>query len=183
MNILSFLGANGLMIAFFVFDIILILAAIGISIWFYIKYLRQHKSGETSNNKVEKIDDDTYIIETNDELASENEDEQPEQKINRVEHSASQIAEINEPSTQELKSKTVVHNNEVEKPKAKIVKKEEIENFVVVDGVKKTKTEPEKKKLLNRGTNAYQDSSNFFDNIKKEQEQTAETSKKKKNNS
>lgn len=179
MNIFNFLGANALMIGFFVFDIILILCAIGISIWFYVKYLKQNKNKiqQEQNKNIEKIDDDTYIIETNEDFDEEQTDAVQEQKTNRVEHFASQIAEINEPSTEELKAKTVVKNKEVEMPKKKTVKKEEIENFVVVDGVKKNKTNAEKTKSVNHGANAFKNSTNFLDNIKNEQVQTDKNKK------
>ena len=62
-------------------------------------------------------------------------------------------------------------------PKKKTVKKEEIENFVVVDGVKKNKTNAEKTKSVNRGANAFKNSTNFLDNIKNEQVQTDKNKK------
>ena len=82
MNIFNFLGANALMIGFFVFDIILILCAIGISIWFYVKYLKQNKNKiqQEQNKNIEKIDDDTYIIETNEDFDEEQSDVVKKQK-------------------------------------------------------------------------------------------------------
>ena len=70
MNIFkSVLCANGVMITFYVFDVLLILSAIGLSIWFYIKYgkprSQNYKNNQQSQmNNVEKIDDDTYVIDT-----------------------------------------------------------------------------------------------------------------------
>jgi hypothetical protein len=177
----SLLCQNGAMITFYVFDVILILCAIGISIWFYIKYVKPQKDKkvqETELKSVEKIDDDTYIIETDAENSVETPVEEEQPKTNRVEHFANQISEINEPSTNELKSNTVVVNKTIEMPEKKIVKKEEIENYVIIDGVKKEKTESEKKKSLNHGANAFKNSTNFLKSINDEQDDNVKSSKK-----
>lgn len=188
MNIFkSVLCANGVMITFYVFDVLLILSAIGLSIWFYIKYgkprSQNYKNNQQSQmNNVEKIDDDTYVIDTDNTEATPEFNtevyEQPEEpETNVIEKFATQITEINEPLTNELKSNTVVMNKLVEEPEPKIVKKDEIENFVMLDGVKKTLTEPEKKKTFNRGANAFQDSTNFLNSIKEEQSMDTKPSK------
>lgn len=172
MSINSLLCQNVVMITFYVFDVILILCAIGIAVWFYLKYVKPQKAikeQEKELQSVEKIDDDTYIIETNVEQNEVVDESEVQPKSNRVEHFVNQITEINEPSTSELKSNTVVINKQVEKPAKKQVKKEEIENFVIIDGVKKEKTEPEKIKSVNRGTNAFKNSTNFLNSIKEEQ--------------
>ena len=57
-------------------------------------------------------------------------------------------------------------NHEVEQPVKKVVKKEEINNFVMIDGVKKQKSESEIEKSFNRGTNAFKNSTNFLNTIK-----------------
>lgn len=168
--------ANGLMIGVYVFDAILILTAIGLSVWFYKKYGKSRSNGyqnQRQQTNVERIDDDTYVINPESDLVPEMIDEYeqvPEQpQTNVVEKFATQITEINEPLTNELKSNTVVMNKPVEVAEKKIVKKEEIENFVMLDGVKKTLTEPEKQKTFNRGANAFTNSTNFLNSIKEEQ--------------
>ena len=56
--------------------------------------------------------------------------------------------------------------------------KEEIENFVMVGGEKKTKTEEEIATSVNRGTNAFKNATNFLNTIKSEQSDESLSSKK-----
>lgn len=162
--------ANGVMIFCYILDVVLILAAIGLFLWYYLKTSKaQNKNGvkkDANQSDVEKINDDTYVLPSEEVVAVEEIDEEPVQKDNAVEHFANQIAGISEPHTNELKSSAVIVNHEVEQPVKKIVKKEEIQNYVMVDGVKKEKTESEKKQAFNRGSNAFQNSTNFLNTIK-----------------
>lgn len=166
----NYLGAvNGVMIFCYILDVVLILAAIGLFVWYYIKNSKKNQGSKnvTENNQpsdVEKINDDTYVIAKDEEI--EPVVEEPVQQDNAVEHFTNQLAGINEPVATELKSTAVIVNHEVEQPVKKVVKKEEINNFVMIDGVKKEKTESEKVQSLNRGTNAFKNSTNFLNAIK-----------------
>ena len=60
----------------------------------------------------------------------------------------------------------------------KPVAKDEIENFVVVGGEKKTKTEEEIATAANRGTNAFRNATNFINTINSEQKDDKLSSKK-----
>ena len=163
---------NTFMIAFFVFDAVLILAAIGLVAWYYIKTKNANPKSTSKRERpikasdVEKIDDDTYVIAT---------DEQPAepvveiQKDNAVEHFVNQISDINEETNNEHSSNAIVVKHEVEQPVKKIPKKDEIHNYVMVGGVKKEKTETEKIATQNRGTDAFKNSTNFLNIIKEEQ--------------
>ena len=157
--------ANAVMIFCYILDIVLILAAIGLFVWFYVKNSKkqQAEKQEKAVSDVEKINDDTYVIQ-----AEEVEPvvEEPVQQDNAVEHFSNQLAGISEPHTTELKSTAVIVNHEVEQPVKKIVKKEEIQNYVMIDGVKKEKSENEKVKSFNRGTDAFKNSTNFLNTIK-----------------
>ena len=59
-----------------------------------------------------------------------------------------------------------------------MVAKDEIENFVMVGGEKKTKTEEEIDKSVNRGTDAFKNATNFLNTIKSEQASENLSSKK-----
>lgn len=169
MNILKSIlcESNGIMIFCYVLDVVLLVAALTLFIVYNVKSSksRQKKSNyHPSQESIEKINDDTYVIEAD----SEEEQLEPVQRDNAVEHFVNQISDINEPTTNELKSNAVIVNHQVEAPVKKLVKKEEIENFVMIDGVKKVKTEPERIKAVNRGTNAFHNSTNFLNTIKNE---------------
>lgn len=169
MNMLSnLICANAVMIFCYVLDVILILAAIGLFVWYYVKNSKkqkeERKNSQPSQSDVEKINDDTYVIARDEEYTPVV--EEPIQKDNAVEHFSNQLAGISEPHTSELKSTAVIVNHEVEQPVKKIVKKEEIQNYVMIDGVKKEKTENEIEKSFNRGTNAFKNSTNFLNTIK-----------------
>ena len=137
----SLLGANAVMIFCYVLDVILILAAIVLFVWYYAKNSKKNgkvkKSSEKVASDVEKINDDTYVLQKEEEYEAVV--EEPVQSDNAVEHFSNQLAGINEPVTTELKSTAVIVNHEVEQHTKKIVKKEEIDNFVMIDGVKKEK--------------------------------------------
>lgn len=155
---------NGLLIV----DGILFLLAAGLIVAHFIitskkKNVKENNIQETN---VSKVDDDTYLIETEKEepVATEYEND------NNVVHFVNQITDINEELNNELNANTVVVNHEVEQHVSKPVRKEEIANFVEVAGEKKVKTEEEIATSANRGTNAYKNATNFFNTIKTEQE-------------
>ena len=56
--------------------------------------------------------------------------------------------------------------------------KDEIENYVMVGGEKKTKTDEEIATTVNRGTNAFKNATNFVNTIKSEQASDSLSSKK-----
>ncbi|MBR7172793.1 MAG: hypothetical protein IKD36_03285 [Clostridia bacterium] len=176
-------AANGVMIFCYILDVILILAAIGLFVWYSMKNSRtaqgSKKKADPAQTDVEKINDDTYVIAKDEEV--EPVVEEPIQQDNAVEHFSNQLAGINEPVASELKSTAVIVNHEVEQPVKKVVKKEEINNFVMIDGVKKEKTESEKEQSFNRGTNAFKNSTNFLNTIKEasneEEKKTAQPKK------
>ena len=164
-------ATDGLMIAFFIFDALLILAMIGLCAWYFVKSSKAKQPKVDKKPKfddnVEKINDDTYVI-ASDEVQLEPVEE-PVQKDNAVEHFVNQISDINEQANNELNVNAVVVNHEVEQPVKKIPKKDEIQNYVMIGGVKKEKTEPEKLATHNRGTDAFKNSTNFLNLIKEEQ--------------
>ncbi len=171
--------ANAVMIVCYVLDVILILGAIGLFVWYSVKSSKKQKAQNIKNeekatNDVEKINDDTYVLQNDLEVP----EEEPEfvQQDNAIEHFANQITGINEPTSTELKSTAVIVSHEVEQPVKKIVKKEEIQNYVMLDGVKKEKTEHERVKSLNRGTDAFKNSTNFLNSIKEESAEVASSS-------
>lgn len=181
----SLLGANAVMIFCYVLDVVLILAAIGLFIWYYVKNSKKNGTAKKRSNKltsdVEKINDDTYVLQKEEEYEAIV--EEPVQQDNAVEHFSNQLAGINEPVSNELKSTAVIVNHEVEQHTKKIVKKEEIDNFVMIDGVKKEKTDTEKEQSFNRGSNAFKNSTNFLNSIKEasnveENKKAAATAKK-----
>ena len=163
-------AVNPIMIVCYVFDVILILAAIGLFVWYYVKSSNKNKSEKPtkgfSDENIEKINDDTYVIASDEDA---NKVEEYVQKDNAVEHFVNQISDINEEVNNELTENAVVVKHEVEPPVKKIPKKDEIANFVMIGGVKKEKTEPEKLTTFNRGTDAFKNSTNFLNIIKGEQ--------------
>lgn len=177
----SLICANAVMIFCYVLDVILILAAIGLFVWYNLRNSKKEKDqrkklNQSSASDVEKINDDTYVI-----AAEEVEpviDEEPIQQDNAVEHFSNQLAGISEPHTNELKSSAVIVNHEVEQPVKKVVKKEEIQNYVMIDGVKKEKSENEIEKSFNRGTNAFKNATNFLNTIKEASNEEAVQEKK-----
>lgn len=187
MGLKNLICANGVMIACYVIDALLILGAVGLFLWYYLKNAKtkkpnnrtnENEQAQTSlNDGIEKINDDTYVV------ANEEQEIVPQEPIirdNAIEHFANQITDINEESNSELNANAVVVNHEVEQPVKKIPKKDEIENFVMIGGVKKPKAE--KDATLNRGTNAFKNSTNFLNAIKEEQtvKEKSTTSAKKK---
>ena len=126
------------------------------------------------DTQISKVDDETYVIEADQAV------EEPVvfEEDNNVVHFVNQISDINEERNSELNANTVVVNHEVEMHVRKQVAKDEIENFVVVGGEKKTKTEEEIDKSVNRGTNAFKNATNFLNTIKSEQASEDLSSKK-----
>lgn len=158
--------ANAVMIACYVLDVVLILGAIIFFIWYFAKNSKKNVAGQTKTpDEVEKINDDTYVI-AGETSQSENVEVEQVRQDNAVEHFSNQLTDIYEPHTSELKSTAVIVNHEVEQPVKKIVKKDEISNYVMIDGVKKEKTESEVEKSFNRGSNAYKNATNFLKTIK-----------------
>lgn len=157
---------NAVMIACYVLDVVLILSAIIFFIWYFAKNSKKNVVAQTkSPEDVEKINDDTYII-AKDESEVQEVPAEPVRQDNVIEHFSNQLTDINEPQTSELKSAAVIVNHEVERPVKKIVKKDEISNYVMIDGVKKEKTENDIEKSFNRGSNAFKNSTNFLNTIK-----------------
>ena len=113
--------SNIAMIICFVVDAILILAAIALFMWYFVKNARKQSNKVKSTTEIEQINDDTYII-------AKDEEEQAEEVVykadNAVEHFSNQLAGINEPVTNELKSTAVIVNHEVEAHVKKPVTKE-----------------------------------------------------------
>ncbi len=163
-------ASNAFMIFCFVFDAVLILGAIGLFVWYLVKSSKNKYPEVKSDDGIEKINDDTYVIAA--EMI-----EEPVEVVNNdnaVEHFANQISGINEAVNNEHSSTAVVVTHEVERPVKKVPKKDEIKNYVMIDGVKKEKTEDERIASQNRGTDAFKNSSNFLNIIKTEQYNEAE---------
>ena len=97
---------------------------------------------------------------------------------NNVVHFVNQISDINEERNSELNANAIVVNHEVEMHVKKQLTKDEIENFVVVGGEKKIKTEEEIATAANRGTDAFKNATNFINTIKSEQSDDKLSSKK-----
>lgn len=181
----SFLGASAFLIVCYVVDILLVVAAIGLFVWYYVKTSKQKNPVQPHTHvdeTAEKINDDTYVISA--EPVAQPEPE-PVKKDNVVEHFVNQISVINDAANAEASESAIVVKHEVEQPVKKIPKKDEIQNYVMVGGVKKEKTEEEILATHNRGSNAFQNSSDFLtrlkeanssndvSNFKKEAEKTA----------
>ena len=170
-----FLCADALITGILVADGVLCLGAIALLIWFVVK--NKNKSGATKNNhnsQISKVDDETYVIET-----EQAEEETPVyEEDNNVVHFVNQITDINEERNSELNANAVVVNHEVEMHVKKQLAKDEIENFVVVGGEKKVKTEEEIATAANRGTDAFKNATNFINTIKSEQSDDKLSSKK-----
>lgn len=176
MNLLkSLVCSQAVMIVCYVIDGLLILGALGLFLWYYLK---NAKKGTTQKDKnlgknIEKVDDDTYV------LAQEVE-EVPEVEIktdNVVEHFVNQISDINEATNYEHSSSAVVVRHEVEPAVKKVPRKDEIQNYVMIGGVKKEKTEQEKVTTFNRGTDSFKNATNFLNTIKSEQTEKVKTEK------
>lgn len=170
MNILNLLSASqAITIICYVVDIILILGAIALFVWYYVKSAKaQTRTPEQEKEQLEKtaekIDDDTYVLKET-PVVEPQQPQKQEPKDNLVEHFSNQISEISGEQSNALKSKTVIVNHKVEKSAPKTtVKKEDVSGVVVVGGVNKAKADP--KKAQNVGVNAYKDSTNFFNTIK-----------------
>lgn len=170
MNLIkSFLCAEAVMIVCYVLDALLILGAVALFLWYYIKNTKSKKTSSKNNlgNNAQKVDDDTYLLSNDQNQQVYEEPALP--KDNAVEHFVNQIADINEESNNELTSNAVIVNHEVEPAVKKIPKKDEIQNYVVIGGKKKELSEDEKVTTFNRGSNAFKNSTNFLNTIKSEQ--------------
>ncbi len=170
MNLLkSLVCSQAVMIVCYVIDGLLILGALGLFLWYYIKNSKKSTTQKDTNlgKNIEKVDDDTYV------LAQEIE-EVPEVEVksdNAVEHFVNQISDINEATNNEHSSSAIVVKHEVEPAVKKIPRKDEIQNYVMIGGVKKEKTEQEKVTSFNRGSDAFKNATNFLNTIKTEQTQ------------
>ena len=170
----NFLCADALMTTILVFDIVLLVAAIGLLIWYFMRSKNKAPVKKADNKPMSKVDDETYVIE-----AEQVEEETPVyEEDNNVVHFVNQIAGVNKERNNEHSANAIVVNHEVEAPVKKMVAKEEIENFVMIGGEKKQKTEEEIVTSVNRGTNAYKNATNFLNTIKSEQTTEDFTSKK-----
>ena len=167
--------ANGFMIFCYVFDAILILAAISLFVWYYFKSSKMKSEQfrkDVSDEKIAKIDDDTYLVATDEE-------QKPVEVVNNdnaVEHFVNQITGINEQVNAELNSNAIVVNHEVEQPVKRVPRKDEIQNYVMIGGAKKEKTESEIRTSYNTCSDAFKKSTDFLNTIK---QQTVETAEKK----
>lgn len=170
----NFLCADALMTAILVFDIVLLVAAIGLLTWYFVKSKNKTTVKKTENKPMSKVDDETYVIE-----AEPVEEEAPVyEEDNNIVHFVNQIAGVNKERNDEHSANAIVVNHEVEAPVKKMVAKEEIENFVMIGGEKKQKTEEQNIASVNRGTDAYKNATNFLNTIKSEQATEDLSSKK-----
>ena len=171
--LINFLSFNVLM-GVLILDAVLCLGAIGLFIWYFVKNKNRTNSPQSRNNQISKLDDETYVIESDTAV------EEPviREEDNNVVHFVNQISDINEERNNELNANAIVVNHEVEMHVKKPVAKDEIENFVVVGGEKKTKTEEEIATAANRGTNAFRNATNFINTINSEQKDDKLSSKK-----
>ena len=170
----NFLCADAVMTTILVFDVVLLLATIGLLIWYFVRNKNKATSRKVENKPISKVDDETYVIESEPEV-----EETPlYEEDNNVVHFVNQIAGVNKERNDEHSANAIVVNHEVEAPVKKMVSKDEIENFVMVGGEKKTKTEEELATTVNRGTNAFKNATNFLNTIKTEQASENLSSKK-----
>ena len=132
-------------------------------------------SKRVDNKQISKVDDETYVIEG---AVEEEPEAQVFEEDNNVVHFVNQIAGVNKERNNEHSANAIVVNHEVEAPVKKMVAKEEIENFVMIGGEKKQKTEEQNIASVNRGTDAYKNATNFLNTIKSEQESESLSAKK-----
>ena len=171
--LMNFLCADPLITTILVVDCILFIAAIGLLVWYCLKHKNNVKANRV-DKQLSKVDDETYVIEeAQEEVATPVYEED-----NNVVHFVNQIADVNKERNTEHSANAIVVNHEVEVPVKKIVAKDEIENYVMLDGEKKTKTEEEIATSVNRGTNAFKNATNFLNTIKSEQASESLSSKK-----
>ena len=169
----NFLCLDTTVTVLLVVDALFILAAVGLFVWYFVRHRQKNEVPRSANKPISKVDDETYVIENDDVPVAEPavyEDD------NEVVHFVNQITDINEEANTEFNTNSVVVNHEVEQPAPKIVSKDEIENFVMIDGQKKSKVETSK--TVNRGTNAFQNATDFLNTINSEQADDALSSKK-----
>ena len=154
---------DGSMIAIIALDVVLILAVIGLFVWYGLR--KRKSNAPVREERPERLNDETYVPE---EAAPV---DQPKvyEDDNAVLHFVNQITDINTEANTELNSSAVIVNHEVEQHTKKAVDKQAINNFVEIGGEKKTITEEEKVATFNRGTNAFQNATNFVNTIKTEQ--------------
>ena len=156
-------------------DCVLIVGVIGLLVWYLLKNKNKTSSKNVDSKSISKVDDDTYVIEGAQEEESTT---QVFEEDNNVVHFVNQITAVNKERNDEQAADAIVVNHEVEAPVKKMVSKDEIENFVIVGGEKKTKTDEEIDKSVNRGTDAFKNATNFLNTIKSEQSSEALSSKK-----
>lgn len=171
--LMKFLCGDPLITTILVADCILFVAAIGLLVWYFTKNRNKVKTKRV-DKQISKLDDETYIIEN----PQEEETTQVFEEDNNVVHFVNQIADVNKERNEEHSANAIVVNHEVEAPVKKIVSKDEIENFVMLGGEKKTKTEEEIATTVNRGTDAFKNATNFLNTIKSEQASENLSSKK-----
>ena len=161
----NFLCADAVMTFILIFDIVVLLGAIGLLVWYFMKSKNRANTKNIENKPMSKVDDETYVIE-----AEQVEEETPVyEEDNNVVHFVNQIAGVNKERNDEHSANAIVVNHEVEAPVKKMVAKDEIENFVMIGGEKKQKTEEENIASVNRGTDAFKNATNFLNTIKSEQ--------------
>ena len=171
--LMNFLCADPLITTILVADCVLFVAAVILIIW----YSARHKSkvrAKRNDKQLSKVDDETYVIEE----AQEEVEPEVYEEDNNVVHFVNQIAGVNKERNTEHSANAIVVNHEVEAPVKKIVAKDEIENYVMLGGEKKQKTEEEIATTVNRGTNAFKNATNFLNTIKSEQDSDNLSSKK-----
>ena len=170
----NFLCADPFITAILIVDGVLFAGAIALLIWYLAKN-KNKTASKVESKPMSKVDDETYVIEG---AVEEEPETQVFEEDNNVVHFVNQIAAVNKAGNDEHAANAIVVNHEVEAHVKKMVAKDEIENFVVVGGEKKTKTEEEIDKSVNRGTDAFKNATNFLNTIKSEQASDNLSSKK-----
>ena len=155
---------DGSLIAIIVLDIVLILAVVGLLIWYNLRRKKTGTDVQRVEDRVERVDGEVALPEE-----APVEEPRVYEDDNAVLHFVNQITDVNKAANDELNSSTVIVNHEVEQHTKKAVDKQAINNFVEVSGEKKTLTAEEKVATFNRGTNAFQNATNFVNTIKTEQ--------------
>ncbi len=171
----NFLCADPFILAILIADGVLFVGAIALLIWYLAKNKNKIAAKKAEGKAMSKVDDETYLIEGAVE-------EEPEMQVfeedNNVVHFVNQIAAVNKDGNDKHAANAIVVNHAVEAPVKKMVAKDEIENYVEVAGEKKTRTEEEIDKSVNRGTDAFKNATNFLNTIKSEQSSDNLSSKK-----
>ena len=150
------------LLAILIVNVVLIAAVVALFIWYGVK--KKKANAPVREERVERLNDEVVP-----EEAPVVEGPKVYEDDNAVLHFVNQITDINTEANTELNSTAVIVNHEVEQHTKKAVDKQAINNFVEIGGEKKTVTTEEKVASFNRGTNAFQNATNFVNTIKTEQ--------------